>query len=101
MYHGLDTEFTDSEARCEPLLSIPHHYRFLAILSEATTRRNVIQREAGSYSATARTSGSFPALLEGRLLAQHLVLHLAPYDIRSSYDIRSRHLAAYNMRSCV
>merc|ERR1712118_612859 len=76
---------------CEPLPSIPHHvesvakktahYRFLAILCEATISRNVIQREAGSYSATARTCGSFPALLEGRLRAQHSVLHLTPYDI--------------------
>jgi hypothetical protein len=30
---------------------------------------------------------------------QHSVLHLAPYDIRSSYDIRSRHLFAYDIRS--
>ena len=43
--------------------------------------QDLIQREAGSYSATARTCGSFPALLEGRLRAQHSVLHLTPYDI--------------------
>ena len=73
-----------------PFLSIPHHYRFLAILSEATISRNVIQREAGSYSATARTCGSFPALLEGRLLAQHSVLHLTAYDILVQHFLLTR-----------
>lgn len=50
----------------------------------------MIQREAGSYSATARTCGSFPALLEGRLRAQHSVLHLTAYDILVQHFLLTR-----------